>query len=406
MQQPKIFNDPVHGFISVPRGIIFDVIEHPLFQRLRRIRQLGLTDFVYPGALHTRFHHALGAMHLMSQAVESLRVKGVEISPDEEESVMLAILLHDIGHGPFSHALEHKLINVGHEVLTKHFMNQINLEFKGRLDLAIQIFENNYPRIFLHQLISGQLDMDRLDYLSRDSFFTGIAEGVIGYDRIIKMLNVKNGRLVVEEKGLFSIEKFIVARRLMYWQAYLHKTAVCAEQMLCNTLMRARELLLANNKLPLSESLLFFLKNFPTQTDLEQNSKEILEKFAKLDDFDIFMALKEFIYVDDFLLSFLAKSLINRQLFKVDVQKTPFTSDEIKNKRLLIGKFFDIPDNEANYLLIQAIEANVAYSHEKEEIEILYKNNTLEPISKGSEHLLVAGKVMRYYLCYPKQITF
>ena len=304
----KIFNDPVYGFITIPYELLFDLIEHPYFQRLRRIKQLGMTDYVYPGALHTRFHHALGALHLMTQTIESLRSKGVKITEEEALGVSIGILLHDIGHGPFSHALEHTIIDIHHETLSLTFMNVLNEEFDGALTTAIDIFTDQYPKRFLHQLISGQLDMDRLDYLTRDSFFTGVYEGVVGYDRIIKMLAVKEDELVVEEKGIYSIEKFLVARRLMYWQVYLHKTVVAAEQMLVRVLERAKLLAKQGIVLKVPDNLAYFLYNDFSEAELQENSRELLNNFARLDDYDIFAALKEFTLLED---PFLSLSLIH-----------------------------------------------------------------------------------------------
>ncbi|MBK7428612.1 MAG: HD domain-containing protein, partial [Saprospiraceae bacterium] len=292
MNKKKIINDPVYGFITIPYIIIFDLIEHPAFQRLRRIRQTGLSDFVYPGALHTRFHHALGAMHLMKQAIDVLRAKGTEITEDEAEAVCVAILLHDIGHGPFSHALEHTLLDIHHETLSLVIMERINFEMSGKITLAIQIFKNEYHKTFLHHLVSSQLDMDRMDYLNRDSFFTGVAEGKIGYDRIIKMLAVKDDQLVVEEKGIYSIEKFLMARRIMYWQVYLHKAVLSAEHMLIQTLKRARFLTEQGQDLPVSSQLKFFLKRHVTENSNPQT--DWLNCYFELDDIDILMALKQF----------------------------------------------------------------------------------------------------------------
>ena len=325
MKNKKILNDPVYGFVGIPHGIIFSLVEHPFFQRLRRIKQTSLTHFVYPGALHTRFHHAIGALHLMQQAIEVLRSKDVDITPEEAEGACIAILLHDIGHGPFSHTLEHTLFNgVTHEELSLLFMERLNEIFDGQLSLAIDIFRGNYPKQFLHQLISGQLDMDRMDYLNRDSFFTGVHEGVIGYDRIIKMLSVQNGELVVEEKGIYSIEKFLIARRLMYWQVYLHKTVLSAEQMLIVALLRAKALTRQGHQLPASPPLAFFLQREPSRADFEQERDQLLGQFAQLDDFDIVSALKSWMFADDKLLAFLSSSIINRRLFRLEFSHTPF----------------------------------------------------------------------------------
>ena len=383
----------------------FDLIEHPYFQRLRRIKQLGLTDHVYPGALHTRFHHALGAMHLMTQAIDVLRSKDVEISTKEAKAVSIAILLHDIGHGPFSHTLENTLVNVHHEELSLFFMEALNKEFKGKLTLAIQIFKNEYPKKFLHQLVSGQLDMDRMDYLNRDSFFTGVYEGVIGYDRIIKMLAVKNGNLVVESKGIYSIEKFLMARRLMYWQVYLHKTVVSAEQMLVKVLKRAKELAEQQKKLNISENLAYFFYHCPTKPFRKKEKRELLHHFSLLDDFDIYSALKNFMNSEDFLLSFLAKSLLNRNLFKIEFNNQPFDSDYLEKVRQKIIQKYPINLQSANQLIISGQESNNVYTISKEEILILFKEDKVVPMSEISDFGLQSKNITKYYLCYPKNIT-
>lgn len=404
MNKKKIFNDPVYGFITIPYNIIFDLIEHPYFQRLRRIKQLGLTDHVYPGALHTRFHHALGAMHLMTQAIEVLRSKGVAISTKEAKAVSIGILLHDIGHGPFSHTLENTLVNVHHEELSLFFMEALNKEFKGKLSLAIQIFKNEYPKKFLHQLISGQLDMDRMDYLNRDSFFTGVYEGVIGYDRIIKMLSVKDGNLVVESKGIYSIEKFLMARRLMYWQVYLHKTVVSAEQMLVKVLKRAKELADQKKKLDISKNLAYFLYHCPSKPFHKKEKRELLTHFSLLDDFDIYSALKNFTNSDDFLLSYLANSILNRNLFKIEFSNQPFRSDYLKEVRHNIIQKFPISLQSAKQLIISGKESNNVYTTSKEEILILFKGGKVTPMSEISDFGLQSKNITKYYLCYPKNI--
>lgn len=404
MNKKKIFNDPVYGFINIPYNIIFDLIEHPYFQRLRRIKQLGLTDYVYPGALHTRFHHALGAMHLMTQAIDVLRSKGVDISNKEAKAVCVAILLHDIGHGPFSHVLEHSLVNIHHEELSLFFMEALNKEFKGKLSLAIQIFKNEYPKKFLHQLVSGQLDMDRMDYLTRDSFFTGVYEGVIGYDRIIKMLAVKSGNLVVENKGVYSIEKFLIARKLMYWQVYLHKTVVSAEQMLVKVLKRAKELADMKKKLDISENLAYFLYYCPTKPFKKKEKKELLQNFALLDDYDIYSALKNFVNSDDFFLSYLSKSLLNRNLFKIEFSNQPFSSDYLEKIRLNIVNKFPIYPSSAEQLIISGKESNNVYTTSKEEILICFKGGQIVPMSEISDFGIQTKNITKYYLCYPKNI--
>ncbi len=405
MNKRKIFNDPVYGFISIPCDILFDLIEHPFFQRLRRIKQVSLTSYVYPGALHTRFHHALGALHLMGQAIEVLRSKDVEITDEEAEAVSIAILLHDIGHGPFSHTLEHTLINIPHEEISLRFMQRLNEVFNGKLTLAIRIFKDEYPKKFLHQLVSGQLDMDRMDYLNRDSFFTGVSEGVIGYDRIIKMLAVKDGELVVEEKGIYSIEKFLIARRLMYWQVYLHKTVLSAEQMLVKTLWRARELALAGNRPDVPRSLAFFLGQHITLEDFDANLPDMLSHFARLDDYDIFTALKIFTENPDPLLAYLSASILDRRLFKVELKNQPFDPAYSEGVRKKVAAYFvDFPPNSPDYLVIQGDETNNAYNVSKDEIKILFKDGNVLPMSQVMDFGLQVKVVKKFYLCYPKEV--
>lgn len=406
-RKQKILNDPVYGFVEVPYGILFDLIEHPWFQRLRRIKQLGLTHYVYPGALHTRFHHALGALHLMRQAVSVLRSKGVEISEQEAEAVSIAVLLHDVGHGPFSHTLEHVLVRqVHHEALSVLFMQQLNEQFDGKLQLAIEIFQDRYSRRFFHQLVSGQLDMDRMDYLSRDSFFTGVYEGVIGYDRIIKMLHVADDQLVVEEKGVYAVEKFLMARRLMYWQVYLHKTVVCAEQMLVRTLQRAQELAMEGAEMDVSPALRYFFNVSRSHEDVVRQPKLLLEQFAQLDDFDVVSALKSFTQHTDTTLSFLAKGLINRRLFKLILQSSPFERDQIENIRLKVQQDKQLTKADLKYLVFQGKESNRTYSTAKDEIHILFKNGRVRPMSTRSDLALKTSNITKYYLCYPKNINY
>jgi uncharacterized protein len=398
----KIFNDPVYGFISFPKpSLLLDLVDHPYFQRLRRISQTALTYYVYPGAHHTRFHHALGAYHLMTQAVETLRHKGVEISESEAEGVCIAILLHDIGHGPFSHALEHTIIDVHHEELSLLFMEELNKQFVGKLDIAIAIFQDLYPKNFLHQLVSGQLDMDRMDYLSRDAFFTGVSEGVIGYDRIIKMLNVVNGELVVEEKGIYSIEKFLIARRIMYWQVYLHKTVLSAEQMLIRVLKRAK--VLSNTEgvgLANFGQLEHFLMAKKTNVN-KKNVKELIEGFAKLDDFDIIASLKMWSTSSDFILSFLSRSILNRQLFKTELQNEPFSNKIIDEIQLRVASQLP-PDTDLHYLVFTGTESNQTYNKIKDEIKILSKNQTVSSMTESMDYELHTKIVTKHYLCYPK----
>jgi uncharacterized protein len=403
MVKKKIFNDPVYGFINVPYGIIFDLVEHPYFQRLRRIKQVSLTHYVYPGALHTRFHHALGALHLMSQAIDVLRSKGAQITDEEADAVSIAILLHDIGHGPFSHTLEHTLINVSHETLSLLFMQKLNEEFGGTLDLAIRIFRDDYPKKFLHQLVSSQLDMDRMDYLTRDSFFTGVYEGVIGYDRIIKMLSVHDGELVVEEKGIYSIEKFLIARRLMYWQVYLHKTVLSAELMLIRTMRRAKELAHAGTTLEVSGNLAFFLYNDPGEGDFVNRRDFLLDNFAALDDYDIVFALKSWMHGDDPLLAYLSRNLIDRRLFKLELSNEPFAPEYVESIRERLRAWGAFPEELFPYLLFQGRETNSAYSTAHEEIKILYKNGNVLPMSRSSDHDVQTRIITKHYLCYPKE---
>ncbi len=405
MKGKKIFNDPVYGFVSIPYGLIFDLIEHPYFQRLRRIKQVSLTHYVYPGALHTRFHHALGAFHLMTQAIEVLRSKGVAITDEEAEAVSVAILLHDIGHGPFSHTLENTLIQVHHEQLSLAFMEKMNQEFGGRLSTAIQIFKDEHPKKFLHQLVSGQLDMDRMDYLNRDSFFTGVHEGVIGYDRIITMLAVSGGELVVEEKGIYSIEKFLVARRLMYWQVYLHKTVLSAERMLIMAIRRAQELTQQGRPLrcPSVHLEYFMLKQQPAGPS-PQISQEMLEHFAQLDDFDVISALKGWIYAEDELLAYLARGLINRRLFKLELSHRPFDREYVDRIRKKIESWGRFPATALPYLICEGKETNSAYSTSKDEIKIKFKNGEVLPISVIADHGIQSQLVTKYFLGYPKEI--
>ncbi|MCB0564911.1 MAG: HD domain-containing protein [Phaeodactylibacter sp.] len=403
MKNKKIVNDPVYGFISIPDGIIFDLIEHPYFQRLRRIKQTSLTHLVYPGALHTRFHHAIGALHLMQEAIEVLRSKGITISEAEAEGACIAILLHDIGHGPFSHTLEHALFKgVTHEELSLLFMERLNEAFGGQLSLAMDIFRGHYPKPFLHQLVSGQLDMDRMDYLNRDSFFTGVHEGVIGYDRIIKMLSVRDGELVVEEKGIYSIEKFLIARRLMYWQVYLHKTVLSAEQMLIAALLRAKALTKQGYPLPASGPLSFFLRQEPTWKDFAKGRDTLLGQFAMLDDFDIVSALKSWMNTEDKVLSFFSSSIINRRLFRLEFRNSPFDEAYIQKVRRGILAWSGLDEEALEYLFIQGKESNSAYTTSKDEIKILHKSGEVLPMSESTDYDLQSRAVTKYYLCYPK----
>lgn len=401
----KIINDPVYGFISLPNDILFDIIEHPYYQRLRRIKQLGMSHLVYPGALHTRFHHALGATHLMSKAIHVLRRKGNEISENEETAVLIAILLHDIGHGPFSHTLEHEIVKgVSHEEISLCFMKRLSLEFDGKLDLAIQIFTNNYPKTFLHQLVSGQLDMDRMDYLNRDSFYTGVSEGVIGSDRIIEMLNVNNNELVVEQKGVYSVEKFLVARRLMYWQVYMHKTVVASEVMLSSVLRRAKYLTKEGTKLFASPAFQFFLENDYTLHDFKNNS-ELLDKFAQLDDVDILGAIKVWQFEKDKVLSEISKRIINRRLFKIEIGDTLFKEEKIQKIKHNIKNNLTLKRNELEYFISTNSLKNNAYNELREGINLLMKNGDIVEVSKASDNLNISAlskPVEKFYLCYPR----
>ncbi len=400
----KLVNDPVYGFIAIPDDLIFDIIQHPYFQRLRRISQLGLTNLVYPGALHTRFHHVLGAMHLMTIAISTIRRKGHEINPEEERAVLIAILLHDIGHGPYSHTLEYDIVNkVSHEDISSYFIERLSKEFDGQLDLALLIFKNKYHKNFLYQLVSSQLDMDRLDYLNRDSFYTGVSEGKIGSDRIIEMLNVHEGNLVLEEKGIYSIEKFIVARRLMYWQVYLHKTVTASELMLIKIMQRAKELSTQNVELFASPAFQFFLKNAITKDDF-QNNPEVLEQFAQMDDYDILGAVKVWQKHSDKILSFLCKRLINRELFKIELSKEPFSVERIQLEREIVKAKYDLNDEELSYFVYSEKRSNNAYNKKYQKINILMKNGEIIDISQASDNLNISAlsqPVDKYCLCYP-----
>lgn len=408
MNKKKIFNDPVYGFVTVPTELLFDLIEHPFFQRLRRIQQLGLTNFVYPGALHTRFHHALGAMHLMQLALRTLKDKGVKISAAEGEAAQIAILLHDIGHGPLSHALETSIFqDVPHEQLSLYLMERLNEQFPGRLSLAMEMFQGSYGREFFHQLVSSQLDMDRLDYLNRDSFYTGVEEGRPGADRLIKMLQVVNERLVLEEKAVYSVENFLVSRRLMYWQVYLHKAVTSAEQMVIRVMQRARDLARAGVAVPGSSCLTYFLCRAVTLAEFQQDP-EILSRFVQLDDVDIWAAIKSWVAHDDKVLSFLAKSLLNRQLFKIVIRPEPYDDDFQLGIVELIAETFQLPLEEARQLMITGKLSNTAYDpNSHETIDILTKLGKVVNVTEASDLpniQALSQKVQKYYICYPKEI--
>ena len=398
----KIINDPIYGFIHIPSTLVFDIIEHPYFQRLRRINQMALSYLVFPGAKHTRFEHVLGCVFLMQKTVEMLRFKGVQISDKEAEGLYIAILLHDIGHGPFSHAMEHSIVEgISHEEISLLFMQELNKVFNGKLETAIAIFQGTYPRKFMHQLISSQLDMDRADYLKRDSFYTGVAEGNINSERLISMLNVRNDELVVEEKGLYSVEKFLIARRLMYWQVYLHKTSVAAEQILIRLLNRAKELVQQGQKLTMSTALAFFVKNKISKDDFSQ---EVLEMFARLDDTDIISAMKEWQFYPDVVLSNLSKMLLNRDLLKIKVRLNDFEEQKIKRlQKLSLAKGVD--EKDMKYFVFTGVMTNRAYNPENEIIKILTKNGRVVELSKTSEAINLeplSQVTERYYICYPK----
>ncbi len=405
MNKRKILNDPVYGFITIPYEVVFDLISHPFFQRLRRIKQLGLTHYVYPGALHTRFNHAIGAMHLMVLAIEVLRSKGYEITDDEAKGAVIAILLHDIGHGPYSHTLESTLIaGNSHEFISIRMMYLLNDEMGGQLETAIEIFEGSYHKKFLHQLVSSQLDVDRLDYLNRDSFFTGVSEGVIGYDRIIKMLAVQNDQLVVEAKGIYSIEKFIISRRLMYWQVYLHKTVLCAEEMLVKTLSRAQFLKRNGHELRASTSLNYFLENDIVEGDFLKDD-DTLGHFARLDDFDVFIALKHWCDHPDWVLSFLCNGIVNRRLFQTELENEPPTVERVNGLRKQAMKKYGIDEEAAAFLVFTGSTSNSAYNPEAPSINLLYRNGNVRDITNASDQLnlaVLSKPVVKYYLCYPK----
>jgi HD superfamily phosphohydrolase len=401
----KILNDPIYGFISIPNPFIYDLIQHPYFQRLRRISQMGLSYLVYPGAHHTRFHHALGCMHIMQKAIEVLRFKGVSISEEEENALLVAILLHDIGHGPFSHAMEHSIVeDVNHEAISLLFMNKLNEEFEGKLSLAIQIFKGDYHRKFMLQLISSQLDMDRMDYLKRDSFYSGVAEGNISSDRLIQMMTVVDDQLVIEEKGIYSVEKFLMARRLMYWQVYFHKTSLVAELILTKVLKRAKELTQKGIVLNCSESLLYFMNN---KIELATFDNQTLDKFANLDDFDIISALKSWINNEDFILSNLSKMIIHRDLLKIKLNSEKFSKADLESLQQTFSKENQISIQDSSYFIFKGKIKNQAYSVQAEPIRILKKDNTVEDVVEASDQLnlkSISKEVTKYYLCYPKHL--
>ncbi|MBQ6791010.1 MAG: HD domain-containing protein [Paludibacteraceae bacterium] len=397
----KIINDPVFGFLSIPNELIYDVLQHPYVQRLNRIRQLGLSYLVYPGAMHSRFGHSIGAMHLMREAILSLRLKGVEITEDEETSAMIAILLHDIGHGPFSHVLEHTIVDgVTHEDISLLMMERINMDLNGQLDMAISIFKNEYPKHFLHQLISSQLDVDRMDYLCRDSFFTGVQEGRVASERLLKMLDVRDDKLVVQVKGIYSVEKFLVARRLMYWQVYLHKTSVAAEQHLIKILCRAKELARSGKDLFCSPALRYFLYQ-PVTFDMFSPTSEALEQYALLDDNDVLSAIKSWIAGPDKVLSLLSRSFINRQLFRGQLLEAPLTEAQKNELNRQYAEALSIDEKEAEYCWSEHVSTSNTYSEKADSIDILYSDGTVRDIASASEILDLAAltrKPIKRYL--------
>ncbi len=400
----KILNDPIYGFITIPNALIFDLIEHSYFQRLRRISQVGLSYLVYPGAHHTRFHHAIGCMHLMQKAVQVLITKGIFISEAEANALYIAILLHDIGHGPFSHALEHSIVTgISHEEISLFYMQELNKEFSGQLSLAIEIFEGKYSRNFMHQLISSQLDMDRLDYLKRDSFYSGVAEGNINSERLISMLNVVNDELVLEEKGIYSAEKFIVGRRLMYWQVYLHKTGVVAERMLVKLLRRANELSSKGVKLPASKAFQYFLKH---QINEDTFDIETLKTFAKLDDYDVLSAIKDWISHEDIVLSSFSRMIINRNLLKIEMTNTPISDTYFQELKAYTQDKLELTEKEVSYFVFKDVVKNQAYDPSKSRINIYFKNGNIQDITDASDQLNIQAltkPVVKYLICYPKK---
>ena len=395
MGKKKIFNDPVYGIIGFPYEILYDIIDHPYFQRLRRISQMGLSHYIYPGALHTRFHHALGALHLMTRALSTLKDKGIEITEEESKGACIAILLHDIGHGPYSHALEGELVPFHHEDLSLAFMEYFNELYEGELDIAIKIFKNQYPKSFLYQLVSGQLDMDRMDYLNRDSFFTGVAEGVIGYDRIIKMLYVMDNQIVIEEKGIYSIEKFLMARRLMYWQVYLHKTSIATEQMLIRFVKILKE---PSNAEYINGKILKEL----IQWDSENISFALLEKYAAVDDIDLMMELKMASVGPHFLLQYISRALLNRRLFQISLKSDPIDAKNVDQIKSELKVKLGINSETAEQLVINGTASNQEYVLHENEIRIYMKDGSVKPFSEVSEYPILSSKNEKYYLCYPR----
>jgi HD superfamily phosphohydrolase len=399
----KIINDPVHGFISIPSGLHLKLIQHPDFQRLNRIKQLGLSYLVYPGAQHTRFQHSLGAMHLMNETISQLRLKGNSITDEEADAVLIAILLHDIGHAPFSHVLEDTVAKgISHEEISLLLIQKINKEMNGKLELALRIFQNTYHKNFLHQLVSSQLDMDRLDYLIRDSFFTGVVEGAVGTARIIKMLNVYDDQLVIEAKGIYSIEKFLIARRMMFWQVYFHKTSVAAERLLINLLRRAKDLAMKGERLFASPSFGYFLYN-QIDRKIFYEEKEALDHYTSFDDSDIISAIKVWQSHDDKILSLLSKSLIERKLFKSEILEYPLSEDILNERRSLYVRKYGLAEKDADYLLSYNVVSANTYTPKEDNIKILFKNGEIKDIAEVSDILnisLLSKPSMKYHYCY------
>jgi uncharacterized protein len=402
----KILNDPIYGFITIPNTLIYDLVQHPYFQRLRRISQMGMSSLVYPGAHHTRFHHALGCLHLMQKVVQVLRFKEVFISEEEENALYIAILLHDMGHGPFSHAMEHSIVEgIHHEDISLQFMNKLNEEFDGKLSLAIEIFKGNYHRKFLLHLISSQLDMDRMDYLKRDSFYSGVAEGNINSDRLIQMLTVVDDQLVVEEKGIYSVEKFLVSRRLMYWQAYLHKTSLAAEMILTKILKRAKELTQQGKRLPCTRALQYFMGQKLSSSGF---TAEMLENFARLDDYDIVGAIKEWQYEDDFILKELCRMLINRDLLKIKMSSDKIEPTQANELIQQVSEKYQLSKTESSYFVFTGAVDNKAYNKKGVPIQILMKDRTIKDVTDASDQLnlkALSKTVTKYFICFPKVLA-
>ncbi len=403
-----VVNDPIYGFISIPNKLIFDIVNHPYFQRLRRIHQLGLTNYVYPGARHSRFEHALGAMHLMGLSIRSLQSKGVQITDEEAIGAQIAILLHDIGHGPFSHTLEKILIKgLHHEEISLVLINKLNKEFDGKLELASQIFQGTYKKKFLHQLVSSQLDMDRMDYLNRDSFYSGVSEGIVNYDRIINKLNVANNELVVEVKGVYSVEKFITARRLMYWQVYLHKTTLGIDQLICAILFRAKHICAKEGQIDCNPFLKFFLTSSIDKNDFMSN-EDVINHFLNLDDFDIISSIKGWILHEDQTLSYLAKSFINRNLFKVELSNEAFGDSKVDDLKAKVMSQFKVDRDLLGSYFYEGIITNNAYNMDMDNIKVLFPNGEVQDIAASVDLLNISAmskQVKKHYICYPKNIS-